>query len=86
MAIVLRTANPGSACCNLCGCANPRLDYWDDPDAEASLQLAECPRCGHRWTRSLVQPVQRAVSSAAASGALSSSSSGDRGGSLPAAA
>ena len=39
--------------CSLCGCASVNLDYWDDPDGEASMQLGQCPRCDHRWTTPL---------------------------------
>ncbi len=39
--------------CSLCGCDSVNLDYWDDPDGEASMQLGQCPRCDHRWTSPL---------------------------------
>ena len=76
MASSLRHDAPDSARCGICGCAGVRLDHWDDPvgvgvgDADAdragdaSLELGECPRCDHRWTRSLAHsPQTRGVSS-----------------------
>jgi hypothetical protein len=40
---------------------NVSLDYWDDPVGAASLQLCKCPRCDHRWTRSLGVVLPRAA-------------------------
>ena len=65
MAIVLRHTPSGSVRCSLCGCASVNLDYWEDPDGEASLELGQCPRCDHRWTRPLgvLQPPATSPSS-----------------------
>jgi hypothetical protein len=42
---------PGVAgACAACGCARVRVDAVDDASASATLLLAECPRCDHRWT------------------------------------
>jgi hypothetical protein len=44
---------PRRPCCGICGCESVRLDYFD---GEVPLELGECPRCSHRWTRSMLAP------------------------------
>ncbi len=40
--------------CQVCGCAHVEIDCVD-LQADA-LELGECPRCGHRWTRPARRP------------------------------
>jgi hypothetical protein len=37
--------------CGVCGCVEVELDYFD---GDVPLELGECPRCCHRWTRPLL--------------------------------
>ena len=44
---------PERPSCSICGCEGVRLDYFD---GDVPLELGECPRCSHRWTRSMLAP------------------------------
>jgi hypothetical protein len=44
---------PERPTCGICGCEGVRLDYFD---GDVPLELGECPRCSHRWTRSMLAP------------------------------
>jgi hypothetical protein len=39
--------------CVICGARDIRVDYFD---GDIPLELGECPRCSHRWTRSMLMP------------------------------
>ena len=53
--------------CGVCGCSDVDLDYVDaGQGAELyALELGECPRCDHRWTRPLRVPTRRELQAAA---------------------
>jgi len=59
--------------CGVCGCDDVDVDYVEDAyvaDAVRggtyALELGECTRCNHRWTRPLRLPSRREARSAAA--------------------
>ena len=50
--------------CGICGCDEVDVDYVEDfsaprQGAAFALELGECPRCDHRWTRPLRLPSRR---------------------------
>ncbi len=56
--------------CAICGCDDVILDYVSEevagPERAFALALGECPRCEHRWTRSLQLSTRREARQAAA--------------------
>jgi hypothetical protein len=54
--------------CGVCGCKDVDVDYVEDATQRAAyaLELGECPRCDHRWTRPLRIPTRHDVRQAAA--------------------
>ncbi len=42
-----RSTDRTPTCCRVCGCNEVRTDEVLE---QGWLQLAECPRCDHRWT------------------------------------
>ncbi len=57
--------------CGVCGCDHVDVDYVEDsfPPREgtaSALELGECPRCEHRWTRPLRLPSRREAQNEAA--------------------
>lgn len=58
--------------CGICGCDEVDVDYVENwvegfsHDAAFALELGECPRCKHRWTRPLRLPSRRDAQNAAA--------------------
>ena len=47
MSQALRTTDRTLTRCQVCGCTDVRTDEVLD---QGWVQLAECPRCDHRWT------------------------------------
>lgn len=47
----LRRGAAAALTCAVCGCTQVHLDQVQD--GAMRLELGECPRCDHRWTRSL---------------------------------
>ena len=50
-----------SSCCGICGCDNVDVDHVEDASLLVEgtafmLALYECPRCEHRWTKSVWLP------------------------------
>ena len=53
--------------CGVCGCDEVDVDYVESAFTErAMLELGECPRCEHRWTRPLRVPTRGEARAAAA--------------------
>ncbi len=62
--------------CGICGCDDVDVDYVEDfwvqdfssprEGVAFALELGECPRCDHRWTRPLRLPTRREAQNAAA--------------------
>lgn len=56
--------------CAVCGCDDVDVDYVRDEGthqrAAYALELGECLRCEHRWTRPLSLPTRREVGNTAA--------------------
>ncbi len=62
--------------CGICGCDDVDVDYVEDfwvqdfssprEGVAFALELGECPRCDHRWTRPLRLPSRREAQNAAA--------------------
>jgi hypothetical protein len=46
-----RSASLVTSSCRVCGCSDVHLDQVQD--GSSRLELGECPRCSHRWTRLL---------------------------------
>ena len=46
--------------CAVCGCSDVEVDFVEDlgTGVAPALELGECPRCEHRWTRP-VEPTRR---------------------------
>jgi hypothetical protein len=58
MALALRLPQASPHRCRVCGCDPVRTDVVDPGLDLATLLLAECPRCDHRWTEPLqTQPL-----------------------------
>jgi len=70
----LRSPDPR---CRVCGCHEVVLDYAaaapTAPVPIYALELGQCPRCDHRWTRPLRLPTQDEVQRAVAVRTLSGS-------------
>jgi hypothetical protein len=61
--------------CGICGCDDVDVDYVEDSfllreGTAYALELGECPRCDHRWTRPLRLPTRREAQNAAAARVL----------------